>query len=107
MTNYTFLRTRYRNQGIKRSCKAFSFSLMFDNQKTTSDKMAKTKQTAKKANTQGMSTHQNVSTSSSSSGERWTLTWKGPGGKVINPGTTGPYSQGKKGKSPRLLRENE
>ena len=32
---------------------------------------------------------------------------KGPGEKAINPDITGPYSQGKKGKSPRLLRESE
>ena len=67
--------------------------------------MVKTKQTARKTNTPGMSTCQDDSTSSSSSGRRWTLTQRSPGRKVTSQDTTGPSSPEKKGRSPKLPKE--
>ena len=69
--------------------------------------MAKTKQTAKKTNTLGMSTHQYDSTSSSSSGEEMDTNVERSRWESDKSRYNQPIFTGEEEKSPRLLRENE
>ena len=64
--------------------------------------MAKTKQTARKTNTPGMSTYQDDSTSSSSSGEEVDTDAEESRQKATSWDTTGPSSPEMKGRSPKL-----
>ena len=64
--------------------------------------MAKTKQTARKTNTPGMSTHQDDSTSSSSSGEEMDTDVEESRQKGDKPRYNRPISQEAKGRSPKL-----
>ena len=64
--------------------------------------MAKTKQTARKSNTPGMSTYQDDSTSSSSSGEEVDTNTEGSRQKGDKLRYNQPFSLEEKGRSPKL-----